>query len=122
MIVSSISNAVENYIPVYVTENVLARVRFEFMEVLLRQNIEWFETNHCEEATSRPAEGTIQMSLDLRYWIAHFVDLQEWKRFALLFGHSVRFSAALSSVSRRRGNLPLLSWDALHFLQSLWAL
>ena len=51
MIVSSISNAVENYIPVYVTENVLARVRFEFMEVLLRQNIEWFETNHCEEAT-----------------------------------------------------------------------
>ena len=64
-IVSSICSAVENYIPVYVTENVLARVRHEFMKALLRQDMAWFDTNHGEEATSRLAEGTIQMSSGL---------------------------------------------------------
>ena len=61
-IVSSICSAVENYIPVYVTENVLTRVRHEFMKALLRQDMEWFDTNRGGEATSRLAEGTIQMS------------------------------------------------------------
>ena len=60
--VSSVCSAIENYIPVYVTEHVLARVRHEFMKALLRQDTEWFDTNRGGEATSRLAEGTLQMS------------------------------------------------------------
>ena len=61
-VVSSFCSAVENYVPVYVAEHVMAKVRHEFMKALLRQDMEWFDTNRGGEATSCLAEGTIQMS------------------------------------------------------------
>jgi ABC-type multidrug transport system fused ATPase/permease subunit len=60
--VSSVCSAIENYVPVYVAEHVLSKVRHEFMKALLRQDMEWFDVNRGGEATSRLAEGTMQMS------------------------------------------------------------
>jgi hypothetical protein len=61
-VVSSFCSAIENSVPVYVAEHVMAKVRHEFMKALLRQDMEWFDTNRGGEATSCLAEGTLQMS------------------------------------------------------------
>jgi hypothetical protein len=62
---SSFCSVIETWAPVYVTEHVLAKVRHEFMKALLRQDMEWFDTNRGGEATSSLAEGGLQMSAGL---------------------------------------------------------
>jgi hypothetical protein len=64
-VVSSFCSVIETWAPVYVTEHVLAKVRHEFMKALLRQDMEWFDTNRGGEATSSLAEGGLQMSAGL---------------------------------------------------------
>ena len=60
--VSGACSFVENFIPIYVTEKVLYRMRFQYMKSLLRQDMGWFDTNRGGEATARVAEATLQIS------------------------------------------------------------
>lgn len=60
---SMIFSAMQTGFPMIAVERQMRRVRIAYLKALLRQPMEWHDTNKAGEVSSRLAEETIQMQV-----------------------------------------------------------